>query len=207
MSNSVTIVDYGMGNMHSVIKAIEFLGYTAIVSNTPQEIISSNMLILPGVGSFGRAMHHLKIKGIDEALIEVVTEKRKKILGICLGMQLLFEFGEEDGGTAGLSLVAGTVGRFDDRSMKGLQIPHIGFNSVNSGDDSLLFKKIPAMSDFYFVHSFRITSLPENGCISTAKYGDNFIAAYEHKNIFCTQFHPEKSQTNGLILLKNFLNS
>jgi len=207
MSKSVTIVDYGMGNLHSVIKAIEFLGYVAKVSNIPQDIISSEVLILPGVGSFGRAMHHLKINGMDKALAEAVAEKRKKILGICLGMQLLFEFGEEDGGVEGLSLVKGLVGRFDSDNEMGLQLPHVGFNSVNSGDHSRLFKKIPTNSDFYFVHSFRVSAFPERGCVSTTNYGDNFIAAYEYNNIFCTQFHPEKSQTNGLILLKNFLNS
>jgi len=184
---------------------LRYLGYDSDVCSSPSEIAKAEALILPGVGSFRKAMLALRSSQLDEAILEAVTEKNRKILGICLGMQLLAKHSTEDGESAGLGLISTDVARFDTELMGHLKVPHIGFNQVRAEDQSVLFKDITASADFYFVHSYRLLAEGLAGQHGICHYGQDFLAAYEHENIFATQFHPEKSQINGLKLLKNFL--
>jgi glutamine amidotransferase len=206
MSNqTITVVDYGMGNLWSVLSALRYLGCNPILSSDPDHIARADALLLPGVGSFRNAMTALQQKGIDHALAEAVQIKGRKILGICLGMQLMGLSSSEDGKTLGLGFIKSAVDKLTIDEIGMNKLPHIGFDSVHSQPDSYLFKNIKEATDFYFVHSYRMLPIGLNGVIATCRYGVEFVAAYEQDNIFATQFHPEKSQTNGLILLKNFL--
>jgi len=210
MSNSfppVTIVDYGMGNIRSVEAAIKHLGYESQVSGDSVVISKSEILVLPGVGSFPAAMRAIKAKEIDAGIRDAVTSGKSKIMGICLGMQLLTESSAEDGGSPGLSILGGTVERFSPRVAASLPVPHIGFNSVTAPGGSVLFDGLAPETDFYFVHSFRMSPGQSNALLATATYGEKFVAGFESGNVFGTQFHPEKSQSNGLRLLANFLGS
>ena len=162
-------------------------------------------LLLPGVGSFRKAMAQLNAQGLDQAILEAVLTKKTKILGICLGMQLMGIRGLEDGDSLGLSLIPTTVEKFSPQEIGVNKIPHIGFDVVHSPNDSQLFQGLSSATDFYFVHSYRMLHHGTPGKASTCVYGTEFMAAYEHENVYATQFHPEKSQTNGLVLLKNFL--
>lgn len=206
MSIKITVIDYGMGNIWSVLSALNYLGCNPIVSNDPDEIVCAESLLLPGVGSFRKAMHSLRESSIDLAILEAVQGRGSKILGICLGMQLMGSYGHEDGETIGLGLIPNPVDFFALNEVGTNKIPHIGFDLVNSQPDSILFQGLPHAADFYFVHSYRMLPHGLNGKAATCLYGTEFLAAYEDDNIFATQFHPEKSQTNGLMLLKNFLN-
>lgn len=205
MSSRITVVDYGMGNIWSVINALRYLGSTPIVSSDPKEIESAESLLLPGVGSFRKAMISLQETSLDQAILEAVQGKGRKILGICLGMQLMGSRSSEDGDAVGLGLISNTVDMFSPEEVGTNKIPHIGFDLVHSKPDSALFHGLPEAADFYFVHSYRMLPHGLIGKTATCVYGTEFLAAYEQQNIFATQFHPEKSQTNGLILLKNFL--
>ena len=207
MSKRVVIVDYGMGNLWSVNSALHYLGATPIISSKPQEILGADYLVLPGVGSFRKAMNSLDSLGISDALREFALVKKRNILGICLGMQLMAEKGAEDGDCSGLGLIPGVVERFTQDELGTLKLPHIGFNSVNMPANSGFFKDVAKNSNFYFVHSYRLLADDGNGMNGICNYGINFLAALERENIFATQFHPEKSQTNGLRLLGNFLSS
>lgn len=203
MSSIVTIVDYGMGNLKSVCNAFSYLNVPVVVSNCPKTVSHAETLILPGVGSFRKAMDCLTKLHLDKAICECVLHRRKKILGICLGMQLMGLSSSEDGQTQGLGLIPSTVERFDEINIR--KIPHIGFNSVSPCIGSKLLSNLPSQPDFYFVHSYRMDPTPISQYISLCSYYEDFAAVYEHNNIMATQFHPEKSQTNGLSLLKNFL--
>jgi glutamine amidotransferase len=205
MSGKVIIVDYGMGNLWSVLSALRYLGAEPIVSGDPAEVAGADALVLPGVGSFHRAMHALHSRGLVEALSEAVVNRRSKILGICLGMQLLAQSGKEDGECQGLGFIPGTVERFTPQELGPLKVPHIGFNQVTASPRSRLFAGVASPADFYFVHSYRLLNRTSSGEAGLCRYGIEFLVAYEHDNIFATQFHPEKSQTNGLLLLNNFL--
>ena len=206
MTNSnVTIIDYGMGNIWSVISALKYLDCDVEVSSDPLVIQSAGTLLLPGVGSFRKAMDSLRELHLDEAIIESVQGSGRKILGICLGMQLMGSKSTEDGETTGLNLIPTPVEEFSVDDVGIRKIPHIGFDHVSSPTDSGLFQGLPDNPDFYFVHSFRMKPARLPGKPATCSYGTEFLAAYENENIFATQFHPEKSQTNGLMLLKNFL--
>lgn len=207
MSTPVVIVDYGMGNLWSVLNALRFLGADPSVSGDPATVTTADVLILPGVGSFYRAMQALRTDGLAEALTEAVIGRQRKILGICLGMQLFAEHGTEEGDSAGLAFIPGRIDRFSRTELGSLKAPHIGFNEVWSTPHSRLFRGLPSPSDFYFVHSYRLLAGDRSGECGLCHYGVEFLAAYEHENIFATQFHPEKSQTNGLQLLKNFLSA
>lgn len=198
----IVIVNYGMGNIYSVQSALKFLGFESEYTDDPLKILNADKIILPGVGSYRKAMQNIISKGLEDPIKEAVQIKGKYILGICLGMQLLGTSSTEDKFTNGLALFDGIVERFNETY--NLKVPHIGYNEITPPIASILFNKLNAGSDFYFVHSFRMTSKITNG-ISTCNYGEKFIAAFEQKNVFGTQFHPEKSQTNGLILLNNFL--
>ena len=202
---SITVIDYGMGNLWSVLSALRYLGCNPNVSSDPDEIINADSLLLPGVGSFRKAMIALKEKELDQAIIEAVQTKGNNILGICLGMQLMGANSSEDGDTVGLGLIPSLVDKFTPQEIGPNKIPHIGFDLVHSKPNSRLFKGLQQAADFYFVHSYRMLPAGLSGKPAICNYGAEFLAAYEQDNIFATQFHPEKSQTNGLILLNNFL--
>ncbi len=202
---TVTVIDYGMGNLWSVMSALRYLGCNPIISCDPAQIAIAESLILPGVGSFQKAMMALQYKSVDQAIIEAVQTKGSKILGICLGMQLMGTSSSEDGNTPGLGLIKSVVEKFTPQEIGTKKIPHIGFDLVHSQSDSNLFKGLQRAADFYFVHSYRMLPVDLVGKQATCNYGVEFLAAYEQDNVFAAQFHPEKSQTNGLILLKNFL--
>jgi glutamine amidotransferase len=201
-AREVAVVDYGMGNLWSVASALRYLGCDPVLVDDPARVRMAPVLVLPGVGSFRRAMRVLDSHGLSDALRDAVRQRGTKLLGICLGMQLLAERGSEDGISDGLGLVPGQVDRFE---VPGVKVPHIGFNSVRHAHGSRLFAGIDDPADFYFVHSFRLCSRSGPGLYAAAMHGEEFVAAYEHGNVFGTQFHPEKSQTNGLRLLRNFL--
>jgi len=200
---SHVIVDYGMGNLHSVLGALRYLGSNPVISADPQEVKRADYIILPGVGSFKRAMGKLENSGLAESLREAVLIRKRNILGICLGQQLMAKWGDEDGGCSGLGFLEGSVERLKpDQHQK---VPHIGFNKVRFEQNSRLFSGFGEAADFYFVHSYALGIESRPGLAATCDYGGEFVAAYECENVFATQFHPEKSQTNGLRLLKNFL--
>lgn len=201
--SGLVVVDYGMGNLHSVIGALRYLGAEPVISAEPATVLAAEALLLPGVGSFRKAMHRLEETGLAEALREAVTVRGRKILGICLGQQLMAEYGEEDGGHVGLGFFSGAVTRFSAQS--GLKVPHVGFNKVVFDEGSRLAQGLDSEVDCYFVHSYRLGIEERPGLSGICDYGGDFVAAYEQENIFATQFHPEKSQTNGLRLLSNFL--
>ena len=205
MSPSITVIEYGMGNIWSVLSALRYLGCNPVVSNDPNVIARAKSLLLPGVGSFRKAMVTLRQSGLDQAILEAVQAREGKILGICLGMQLMGNRGSEDGDMEGLGLIPNSVDMFSAQEIGINKIPHIGFDLVRSKPNSRLFRGLPNAADFYFVHSYRMLLDGLSGKTATCMYGAEFLAAYEQDNIFATQFHPEKSQTNGLVLLKNFL--
>ncbi|MCP9812234.1 imidazole glycerol phosphate synthase subunit HisH [Synechococcus lacustris] len=202
---NVTIIDYGKGNLWSILSALQYLGCNPEISNDPGEIQIADSLILPGVGSFRKAMCALKKNNLDQAIVHAVKINGRKILGICLGMQLLGTNSTEDGFTSGLGLISNGVDKFSKQNIDIFKIPHVGFNLVHSHPGAHLFKGLPQAADFYFVHSYRMLPNGLSGTSATCNYGEIFLASYEQDNIFATQFHPEKSQTNGLLLLKNFL--
>jgi glutamine amidotransferase len=204
MSNKIiTIIDYGMGNIRSLQNALNYLGYDSKVTSIPEEIQTSNILILPGVGSFGQAMKNINNYGLKDVITEVAINKGIPFLGICLGMQLLANCGEEDGINSGLGLIPGKVLKFKSNKIR---LPHIGFNSLKyRNKSSNIFQNIQNNSDFYFVHSFYYECQNESNIIGTTEYGDEFVSAINKDNIYGFQFHPEKSQSNGLLLLNNFI--
>ena len=205
MKKKVTIIDYGMGNILSVQNAIEYLGYECQVTSNNKIIKNSELLILPGVGSFKVAMDEIKKLKIDKAIKDNIKKNKGKILGICLGMQLLAEHGVEDGNAEGIGLVPGKI--LNLKSITKKKLPHIGFNTVETNNHSGLFKDLKKNKFFYFVHSyFFLPNKTKDFKFSYCKYGKKFVSSYESDNIFGTQFHPEKSQSNGLKLIENFLN-
>jgi len=205
MSRCITIVDYGMGNLGSVRNALHYLGARTSISADPASIAKADALLLPGVGSYRAAMQALWAFGLCEAILEATIGRGRKILGICLGMQLLGVASTEDGETNGLGIIPAPVSRFLGHASGGLKVPHVGFNEVTAGECSVLMRGVRDKADFYFVHSYRMLPDGLDGCVSTCNYDGVFVAAFERGNIFATQFHPEKSQTNGLVLLRNFL--
>jgi glutamine amidotransferase len=201
----VTIVDYGMGNLRSVRNAVTYLGDTAEVSSVPRDIARSDKLILPGVGSFRRAMENIRARALSEPLAEAVVGRKVPVLGICLGMQLLATYGYEDGGAEGLGWIPGKVVpfRFDDPAAK---IPHVGFNAAwTTRTRSAVFGHLDNAADFYFVHGYFLQCEREADVALWCDYHGRFCAGVERGNVFGTQFHPEKSQANGLSLLQRFL--
>jgi glutamine amidotransferase len=198
----LAIVDYGMGNIKSITSTLNFLGVDEVsVTNNFDELKNAEKIILPGVGSFAKAMSKINEYKIDKILYELVITNKKPLLGICLGMQLLCNSSTEDGFNKGLAFINAEVTKFEEQNIK---IPHVGFNQVIKNLNTTLFKDIVNNADFYFTHSYKVTS-KENINQSICNYGQNFIASFEVENIYGTQFHPELSQNNGLQLLKNFL--
>jgi glutamine amidotransferase len=202
-SPKTLIVDYGMGNIRSLSAAVEYLRGDVVVSDEPREIATAEIVLLPGVGSFPAAMAVMDNRGLSQALRDAAQTGKSKLLGICLGMQLLMESSNEGEGATGLGILGGSVERFPTEN--DLPVPHIGFNSVRSQGESVLFAGLGVETDFYFVHSYRALNAGPEALVATCHYGGNFVAAIESGNVYGTQFHPEKSQNNGLRLLANFL--
>jgi glutamine amidotransferase len=204
MRNKVSIIDYGMGNINSVFSAVKFLGYDVIITNDRTEILSSNKIILPGVGEFGSAVKNLEKLNLFGLIQDIYKSKEIKILGICLGMQLLAESSEEGGFHKGLGIIPAKVKEI--KKENNIRIPHIGFNEVSFPENSFLSACSQKTRDFYFVHSYCIYNDEiTDGKLGLTEYGEKFVSLYEKDPIYATQFHPEKSQTNGLLLLKSFL--
>lgn len=196
----IAIINYEMGNLLSVQKALAKLGYPAEITQDPEVIVKAPGVILPGVGAFSDAMAIIKQKSLVEAIKEV-ARLDKPFLGICLGMQLLFSNSSEGGKTTeGLNLISGTVKRLP----AGLKVPHMGWNQVKIRRSGGLFKGIPDGTDFYFVHSYYVESQDESVITGETEYGLNFTVSVQQGNLFGVQFHPEKSSSWGLKVLKNF---
>ncbi len=197
----IVVVDYGMGNVESVISAIHYLGYDDVVlSNELSVLESADKLLLPGVGNYAMAVSKIDDYGLFSILRKLVLDDKKPILGICLGMQLMGMFSTEDGYNKGLELIDGKVEGFCRSDIK---VPHVGYNQVIPAKNSRLYSGIDTELDYYFTHSFRMLSDANIGA-SKCLYGEEFIASFEKENIAGVQFHPELSQSNGLMLLKNF---
>lgn len=203
---NVAIVDYGMGNLGSVRRALAELGAEAEVVADPEHLTAADRIILPGVGAFSDGMASLGQKGWDEALREQVLRHGKPLLGICLGMQLLSSRGSEGSptGTPGLDLIPGTVEHLGTLGCS-LRIPHVGWNSADVIGEPALFAGIPDQTDFYFVHSFAFAPKDPAHILARVDYGIPVVAAIQSGPVFGTQFHPEKSSKAGFQLLRNFL--
>lgn len=197
----IAIVDYDAGNLKSVEKALKFLGQESIVTRDRKEILAADKVILPGVGAFGVAMEHLKKYELDKVIREV-TEKKTPFLGICLGLQLLFEGSEESSGVEGLHILDGEIVKIPEEP--GLKIPHIGWNSLKLQNNGRLFQNIPEEPFVYFVHSFYLKAREEEIVKAVTEYGVTIHASVEKDNVFACQFHPEKSSSIGLKMLENF---
>jgi len=199
MSARIAILDYGMGNLRSAEKALEHVGVTAKISRDPDEVRAADGVILPGVGAMPRAMERIRELGLAE-LIDERREAGVPILGICLGLQLLFESTTEFGGAHGLGLLGGPVEALE---AEGLKVPHIGWAPVEWERESRLTEGIPSGTPFYFVHSFAPRPSAED-LLGSAEYGARFACAAQRDNVYGVQFHPEKSSSAGLRLLSNF---
>ena len=198
----VAIIDYDAGNIRSVEKAVRYLGKEVTVTSDPDKILAADRVILPGVGAFGDAMKRLHAMGLVE-VIRQVAERGTPFLGICLGLQLLFEKSEESPGVPGLGLLRGEILRLPE--LPGLKVPHIGWNSLKYPNPGRLFRGIPEDSYVDFVHSYYLKAQDEGIVTATTEYGTLVHASVESGNLFACQFHPEKSSETGLTILENFL--
>jgi glutamine amidotransferase len=200
----VCIIDYGMGNLMSVLRAFELIGCSVTVSNQSEDIQEAKRLILPGVGAFSVAMDNLRALNLIDLLTDEVLKKDKPFMGICLGMQLIAEDSYENGHFQGLGWIPATVRRLElDGS---LRVPHMGWNDVHPiRRDKSLFDGIEGETSFYFVHSYHVDSRDPEYIGSTCNYGTEFVSTIQYKNIYAAQFHPEKSQKNGIQMLRNFI--
>lgn len=204
MSSKLVIVNYGMGNLNSVKRAMSRLRVDSVISSNPKDIAGSDKIILPGVGHFGKAMSNLKELGLLDVLNEVVLIKKKPILGICLGMQLLAEKSEE-GDSVGLGYIDGEVVKFRVSDSLKYKVPHMGWNQIIAKKESPLMKDLPEPKEFYFVHSYHFKTANESDVLNRTNYDYDFVSAVEKDNIFGVQYHPEKSHDTGAKLLKNFI--
>lgn len=196
------IIDYDAGNIKSVEKALQYLGEEAVITRDRETILRADRVILPGVGAFGDAMNKLRTYGLDKVIREVAAQNTP-FLGICLGLQLLFESSEESEGVEGLGILKGKVVRIPES--KSLKVPHIGWNSLKFPNQGRLFKDISEDSYVYFVHSYYLQAEDDSIVTATTEYGALIHASVEQGNVFACQFHPEKSSGVGLQILKNFL--
>ncbi len=202
----IVVIDYGMGNLHSVRKALEVVGAKVKVSSRIEDISRADKIVFPGVGSFGEAMNELKRRKLVQPIKDAINDG-KPFLGLCLGLQLLFERSEEAPGVKGLGVLKGDVKRFKG---KGLKVPHMGWNNIVHSSklivqSSKIFKKIPNNSYMYFVHSYYVKPTDKKVILTTTDYGINFASGVCKDNIYAFQFHPEKSQAVGLKILENFV--
>jgi imidazole glycerol-phosphate synthase subunit HisH len=198
----ICIIDYGLGNVGSILNICKRVGIQAVLSNNEEVIRSSSQLILPGVGTFDTGMQNLNKLGLQELLTDEVVRNRKQILGICLGAQLMLESSEE-GGKAGLGWIKGKCKKFETTNR--LKVPHMGWNSLNVRKDEDLFKSMPYYPPrFYFVHSYHFCLNEESDILTTTVYDKEFISGFRKDNITGFQFHPEKSHKFGMQLLLNF---
>ena len=197
----IAIIDYDAGNTQSVINAFRYLGEETVLTNDPEIILAADRAVLPGVGAFGDAMRKLRAGGLDKAIYEFVKTGRP-FLGICLGLQVIFERSDESPEAEGLGLLPGEILRIP-RS-EGLKVPHMGWNSLSFPRESRLFAGIPEGAFVYFVHSFYLNAGCEGDVAARTEYSVRIDAAVEHENIFACQFHPEKSGETGLAVLRNF---
>ncbi len=198
----IAIIDYDAGNIKSVEKALQYLGEETCVTRDPEEILAAEKVILPGVGAFGDAMQKLHQYGLVEVIKEVVN-RRKPLLGICLGLQLLFESSEESPGVEGLGILKGKIVRFPEDA--GVKIPHVGWNSLQYPNSGKLFVNVPENAFVYFVHSYYLKAEDPQIVTASAWYGTPIHASVEKDQVFACQFHPEKSSETGLRILKNFV--
>lgn len=197
----IAIIDYDAGNLRSVEKALQYLGKETIVTRDPEQIRKADKVILPGVGAFGDAMKKLQEYHLD-TLIREIADSEKPLLGICLGLQLLFEESEESPGVKGLGILEGKIRRIPEGG--GLKVPHIGWNSLHLEHNGRLFRNIPENSYVYFVHSYYLEAKDPEIVKASTEYGIHIHASVEKNNLFACQFHPEKSSETGLQILKNF---
>ena len=197
----IAIIDYGAGNLQSVQNALDFIGCPGTVTSDPEEILSAEGAILPGVGAFGSAMAEMERNGLVDT-VKIAAKSGKPFIGICAGMQLLFEESEESPGVPGLGLLKGKVLLFP--ADKGLKIPHMGWNSIDRKKESRLLSQLSGSPYMYFVHSYYVKAEDEEIVSAKSDYGILFDAAIEQGNLFGCQFHPEKSGTEGISILKRF---
>ena len=197
----IAIIDYDAGNLRSVEKALQYLGKETIVTRDSEQIRKADKVILPGVGAFGDAMKKLQEYHLD-TLIREIADSGKPLLGICLGLQLLFEESEESPGVEGLGILEGKIRRIPEG--EGLKVPHIGWNSLHLEHNGRLFRNIPENSYVYFVHSYYLEAKDPEIVKASTEYGVHIHASVEKNNLFACQFHPEKSSETGLQILKNF---
>ena len=198
----IAIIDYDAGNIKSVEKALLLLGEEVKITRDKDEILSADKVILPGVGAFGDAMGKIRQYGLEEVIHEVVR-KKTPFLGICLGLQLMFERSDETPGVEGLGILKGEILRIPD--CPGLKIPHMGWNSLKFQNNGRLFKGLPEDSYVYFVHSYYLKAEDESIVTATTEYSTHIHASVEYENVFACQFHPEKSSDVGIQILKNFV--
>ncbi|MGE5381026.1 MAG: imidazole glycerol phosphate synthase subunit HisH [Methylocystaceae bacterium] len=195
----IAIIDYGMGNLRSVQKALSLLGYEAVITDQAEQVQAARGVILPGVGAFADAMQNLQTRGMDQVIREVIKAD-KPMLGICLGMQLLFSWSEENNGVAGLDIIKGKVRRLPP----GMKIPHMGWNDWRVEREDAFLKGIEPGSHVYFVHSYYVDPNDEGIVLTRTEYTNWFPSIVGQGNLLATQFHPEKSGRVGMRLLKNF---
>ena len=198
----IAILDYDAGNIKSVEKAMQLLGQEVTITRDRREILNADKVILPGVGAFGDAMEKIRQYGLYEVIHEV-TEQGTPFLGICLGLQLLFERSEESPGVEGLGILKGEILRIPETP--GLKIPHMGWNSLDFRNNGRLFEDLPEESYVYFVHSYYLRAADEKIVTAVTEYGTQIHASVEQGNVFACQFHPEKSSDAGIQILKNFV--
>jgi len=197
----IAIIDYGMGNLRSVQKGFEKVGHAATITSDPAEIRAAERVILPGVGAFEDAMHELRDRGLID-VVRAAANSGRPFLGICLGLQLLFDVSFEGGEHEGLGILPGQVVRFPART--GIKVPHMGWNQLSIRRPAPLFAGLSADPFMYFVHSYYVVPREESVISAEANYPEPFTAAVWRENLFATQFHPEKSQEQGLRILRNF---
>jgi glutamine amidotransferase len=200
----IVIVDYGMGNLGSILNMLKKIGAKAAISGSPADIEAADKLILPGVGAFDAAMRRLGDSGLRPLLDEQVLVKKKPVIGLCLGMQLLTE-GSEEGTLPGLGWIGGTTKRFRfPAELAHLKVPHMGWNRVRTAEGKTLVEELPDPSRFYFVHSFYVELRDQADAAAWTHYGHDFVSMIQQGHIMGTQFHPEKSHKFGIRLLRNF---
>jgi len=199
--NKLVIVDYGMANLRSVQKAFQKFGHEAVITGDPQRVAEADKIVLPGVGAFRDAIARLRETGLAQPLVEQ-AQAGKPFLGICLGLQLLFSTSYEDGVYEGLNLFPGEVVRLPN--LPGLKVPHMGWNQLRIRQSSPILEGVSEGSAVYFVHSYCVAPRDASLIATETDYPTPFVSAIRHENLFATQFHPEKSQSIGLIMLRNF---